>query len=201
MFEMVCVTARALCPRDFLSQLERVAAAGVDKVILREKDLPEPAYKALAASALELCRRHEVACVLHNFPQTAKELGARALHLPLPRLRKLPPQEREGFPLLGTSCHSLEDVLEAAKLGCSYVTLGHIFPTGCKPGLPPRGVEFLTQVCQASPLPVYAIGGIGPENVAQVKQAGTVGACVMSGLMTATDPARLVRQLRKEAGA
>ena len=85
MFEMVCVTARALCPGDFLSQLERVAAAGVDKVILREKDLPEPAYKALAASALELCRRHEVACVLHNFPQTAKELGARALHLPLPR--------------------------------------------------------------------------------------------------------------------
>ena len=102
---------------------------------------------------------------------------------------------------MGTSCHSLDDVLEAAKLGCSYVTLGHIFPTGCKPGLPPRGVEFLTQVCRASPLPVYAIGGIGPENVAQVKQAGAAGACVMSGLMTASDPARLVRQLRKEAGA
>ena len=52
MFKIVCVTARALCPGDFLAQLERVAAAGVDKIILREKDLPEPEYKLLAAQAL-----------------------------------------------------------------------------------------------------------------------------------------------------
>lgn len=200
MFEIVCVTARALCPNDFLFQLERVAAAGVDKILLREKDLPEPAYKALAARALDLCRRYGVECAVHNFPQTARELGARALHLPLPRLRALSPEERAAFPVLGASCHSLEDVLAAAELGCSYGTLGHIFPTGCKPGLPPRGVELLAQVCHASPLPVYAIGGIGPENIAQVKQAGAAGACVMSGLMTAPDPARLVSQLRKEAG-
>ena len=136
---------------------------------------------------------------MHNFPQTANELGAPALHLPLPRLRGLSPEERAAFPVLGASCHSLEDVREAAELGCSYGTLGHIFPTGCKPGLPPRGVELLAQVCQASPLPVYAIGGVGPGNIAQIKQAGAAGACVMSGFMTAPDPARLVGQLRKEA--
>ncbi|CDD30762.1 thiamine-phosphate pyrophosphorylase [Firmicutes bacterium CAG:94] len=199
MFKIVCVTARALCPGDFLAQLERVAAAGVDKIILREKDLPEPEYKLLAAQALALCRRYGVECAVHNFPQTANELGAPALHLPLPRLRALSPEERAAFPVLGASCHSLEDVREAAELGCSYGTLGHIFPTGCKPGLPPRGVELLAQVCQASPLPVYAIGGVGPGNIAQVKQAGAAGACVMSGFMTAPDPARLVGQLRKEA--
>lgn len=118
MFEILCVTARALCPNDFLSQLERVAAAGVDKIILREKDLPEPEYKLLAAQALALCRRYGVECAVHNFPQTAKELGAPALHLPLPRLRALSPEERAAFPALGASCHSLEDVLEAAELGC-----------------------------------------------------------------------------------
>ena len=188
MFKIVCVTARALCPGAFLSQLERVAATGVDKIILREKDLPEPEYKLLAARALALCRRYGVECAVHNFPQTANELGAPALHLPLPRLRALSPEERAAFP-----------VREAAELGCSYGTLGHIFPTGCKPGLPPRGVELLAQVCQASPLPVYAIGGVGPGNIAQIKQAGAAGACVMSGFMTAPDPARLVGQLRKEA--
>lgn len=54
----------------------------------------------------------------------------------------------------------------------------------CRPG-----VELLAQVCQASTLPVYAIGGVGPGNIAQVKQAGATGACVMSGFMTAPDPA------------
>ena len=52
MFKIVCVTARALCPGDFLAQLERVAAAGVDKIILREKDLPEDQYQALAGQVI-----------------------------------------------------------------------------------------------------------------------------------------------------
>ena len=199
MFEIVCVTARALCPNDFLSQLERVAAAGVDKILLREKDLPEPAYKALASQALALCRRYGVECAVHNFPQTARELGARALHLPLPRLRELTPAERGEFPTLGASCHSLEDVREAAELGCSYGTLGHIFPTGCKPGLPPRGVELLRQVCRAVPLPVYAIGGISPELFPAVLQAGAAGACVMSGPMTCPDVRAYIQSFQDRA--
>jgi thiamine monophosphate synthase len=63
----------------------------------------------------------------------------------------------------------------------------HIFPTGCKPGVPPRGVELLRQVCRAVPLPVYAIGGISPELFPAVLQAGAAGACVMSGPMTCPD--------------
>lgn len=199
MFEIVCVTARNLCGGEFLSQAERVAAAGVDKIILREKDLPEPEYKALAIQVLEICRRHGVECLLHSFSQTAEELGVRALHLPLPRLRELSPAKRGKFPTLGASCHSLEDALEAAKLGCSYGTLGHIFPTGCKPGVPPRGLKLLEQVCLASPIPLYAIGGIGPETIGPVRAAGAAGACVMSGLMQAEDPSALVRRLREEA--
>ena len=199
MFDLLCLTDRTLCREPFLDRVAAIAAARPAALILREKDLPEPEYKLLAAQALALCRRYGVECAVHNFPQTARELGARALHLPLPRLRALSPEERAAFPVLGASCHSLEDVREAAELGCSYGTLGHIFPTGCKPGLPPRGVELLAQVCQASPLPVYAIGGVGPGNIAQIKQAGAAGACVMSGFMTAPDPARLVGQLRKEA--
>ena len=93
----------------------------------------------------------------------------------------------------------LEDALEAAKLGCSYGTLGHIFPTGCKPGVPPRGLKLLEQVCLASPIPLYAIGGIGPETIGPVRAAGAAGACVMSGLMQAEDPSALVRRLREEA--
>ena len=150
-----------------------MAAAGVDKIILREKDLPEPEYKALAIQVLEICRRHGVECLLHSFSQTAEELGVRALHLPLPRLRELSPAKRGKFPTLGASCHSLEDALEAAKLGCSYGTLGHIFPTGCKPGVPPRGLKLLEQVCLASPIPLYAIGGIGPETIGPVRAAGS----------------------------
>ena len=86
------------------------------------------------------------------------------------------------------SCHSLDDVVAAQEGGCSYVTLGHIFATDCKKGLPERGLDFLTDVCRHASVPVYAIGGIDKDNIARVRDAGASGACIMSGFMTCPDP-------------
>jgi thiamine-phosphate pyrophosphorylase len=74
-------------------------------------------------------------------------------------------------------------VEEAQRLGCSYLVAGNIYETDCKQGLPGRGLDFLQAACQASALPVYAIGGITPARLAAVLAAGAAGACVMSGLM------------------
>ncbi|MGN0713417.1 MAG: thiamine phosphate synthase [Anaerovoracaceae bacterium] len=43
-------------------------------------------------------------------------------------------------------------------------------------------------MCKAVAIPVYAIGGISPENIDAVRAAGAAGACVMSGLMRCEDP-------------
>ena len=93
-------------------------------------------------------------------------------------------QEGRALPgRLGTSCHSLEDVREAEQLGCSYLIAGHIYATTCKPGLPPRGLAFLRAVTAAAHLPVYAIGGITPARLKEVREAGAAGGCAMSSLM------------------
>ena len=75
----------------------------------------------------------------------------------------------------------------AERLGCSYVTLGHIYATACKLGLPPRGRDLLRRACAAARIPVYAIGGITPARLAEVCADGAAGACVMSGLMRGSD--------------
>ena len=191
MSEILCVTNRRLCREPFLTRLERIAAARPAGMILREKDLPEPEYRALARDVLAICRSYQVPCILHTYPETARVLEADGLHLPLPVLRTLAPDS----PVLGASCHSVADVQEAQKLGCTYVTAGHIFDTGCKPGLPGRGLEFLAQVCRETSLPVYAIGGITPENLPQILAAGAAGACIMSSLMTCPDPKILLENL------
>ncbi len=195
MFEILCVTDRKSCKGDFLARLERVAAAGPAAVILREKDLSLGDYAALARRALEICGRHGIPCVLHGFPEAAGLTGCSALHMPLAGLAAMGPEERLAFRTLGASCHSVEDALLAQTLGCTYVTAGHVFATACKPGLEPRGLDFLRAVCGAVTVPVYAIGGISPENVGRVKAAGARGACVMSGFMEAGDPAELLARL------
>lgn len=199
MFDLLCLTDRTLCREPFLDRVAAIAAARPAALILREKDLPEDQYQALAAQVMALCQKAGVPCILHTFVGAARALGARAIHLPLPVLRTLSAGERAAFPALGASCHSVEEAREAVALGATYLTAGHVFATTCKVGLPGRGVEFLAQVCAAVPCPVYAIGGVGPENLPALAQAGAKGGCVRSPLMTCPDPGAYLRQWKEAA--
>ncbi|MCH3958147.1 MAG: thiamine phosphate synthase [Selenomonas sp.] len=181
--KLIVVTNRQLCEGDFLTRLRQLAARRPRAVILREKDLTESQYEELAAKVLAICRQAQVPCILHSFPAVARRLGAAALHLPLPQLRGMAPGERQGWSCLGTSCHSLAEVREAAALGCHYVVAGHIFATDCKRGLPGRGTDFLRAACETAGVPVFAIGGITPDRLPLVLAAGAGAACVMSGMM------------------
>lgn len=194
MFEIVCVTHRALCGEAFLTRIDKIADV-VDGVILREKDLQESEYERLAADVLSVCARHETPCALHTFAGAAARLHVRAIHLSLYDRLSLGREALSAFSRVGVSCHSLSDVLAAQK-GASYVTVGHIFATDCKRGLPGRGLSFLREICRHAEVPVYAIGGIGKNNIAAVRDAGASGACIMSGLMTCGDPAAYVEELR-----
>ena len=144
------------------------------------------------------CAEHGVPCILHSFADIAAELGAEAIHLPLHVLRELSDETKRKFRIIGASCHSAEDALEAQRQGASYITAGHVFATDCKRGLPPRGLDFLREVCSAVDIPVYAIGGISAENYGSVLAAGAAGACVMSGLMTCHDPKNYLDSFREE---
>lgn len=179
--KIVCVTCRSLCPRPLEQQVERIAAAGIKRLILREKDLSQEEYIRLAAAVLEQCRRVGVECILHSFPEAARSLGVTKLHMPLHMLTEALCSE---FEITGTSVHSVEEAVRAEKLGASYVTAGHIFATDCKKGVPPRGLDFLREVCGSVDIPVYAIGGINGDNMNSVLSAGADGACIMSGMMT-----------------
>lgn len=193
MCKLICVTNRGLVKGDFLRQLERIAAAKPDSIILREKDLPLSEYTALAGEIMELCRCCGVKCILHSHP----DLGVSAMHLPLPVLRKKAALVRGKFEVLGASCHSVGEAQEALSLGANHIIAGHVFATDCKRGLPGRGLEFLRGVVQSVDVPVFAIGGISPENAGDVVKAGAAGVCVMSSLMQSNDPAAEIRMLRR----
>ena len=151
----------------------------------------------MAAAVMEICKQHDVKCILHSFPDVAISLQAEAIHLPLHLLRELPQEQKVHFGVLGASCHSVEDALEAQAWGCTYITAGHVFETDCKKGLPGRGLEFLRKVCDAVDIPVYGIGGIGADNIALVHAAGAAGACLMSSLMVSEDVTGLMRAMEE----
>lgn len=183
MSDLICITNRKLCSNNFSGQIEMIASAHPKAIVLREKDLSEKEYEQLARQVMQICQKHGTQCILHSFSNVAIALGAEAVHMPLPLLQKMTPQEKSHFQIIGASCHSLEEAKEAQDLGCTYITAGHIFLTDCKKGLPGRGLPFLEEICKAVRIPVYAIGGISSQNIESVRKTGAAGACIMSGFM------------------
>ncbi len=185
---LIAVTDSASCPRPLPEQIERLTRLSQQRpqaVILRAKDIDRETYRTLAKSVQQSCTAASLPLILHSDWQLARELGINRLHLPLALLRQMPTCERAHFAWLSTSVHSVDEALEAQKLGASVLIAGHIYATQCKAGLAPRGLSFLHEVCKTVQLPVYAIGGIGFDKAqhAELLAQGARGACVMSAYM------------------
>lgn len=180
------VTNRKLSVRPFLEQIEILCKKRPERILLREKDLEQEAYTRLAGKVKEICDRYQVPFYCHTYREAAVKTEAAGLHLSLPVLRSTGGAEDLEKTAVGCSVHSVQEAEDAAALGADYLIAGHIYTTECKKDLPPRGVKFLREVCQAVSLPVYAIGGIRLDQIQIEKTlaAGARGVCIMSGAMT-----------------
>lgn len=90
--------------------------------------------------------------------------------------------------VIGFSAHEEAEVVGPMADVVDYFFFSPIFPTSSKPGHPGVGVSELSRICDASPVPVYALGGITPERVTGCKEASARGVAVLSGIMNADDP-------------
>ncbi len=191
MYDFVCITNRSLCKDDYFERIKRIAFSKPSAIILREKDLSENEYILLAQKVIEICENN-TRLILHNYVNAAVKLNFKSIHLPMHVLKQLNEGQRGYFTILGASCHSVKDAVEAQSLGCTYITASNIYETDCKKGLKGKGLAFLSEVCEAVSIPVYALGGITPENYHDVIKAGAKGACVMSGIMTVDNPNKYI---------
>ena len=190
---IACITNRRLVEGDFLAQIECVAAMEmVDWIIVREKDLSVEEYRMLFAKVARIAHKGGKKCLAHGRIALGRmlELGADGIHLPLDALRewrevsgRRSAPQAGAVQLVGASAHSAAEIAEAAVLGADYATLSPIFATDCKPGAAPLGIAALAAACQKSPIPIFALGGIGRDKLDACIEAGAAGCCMMSELM------------------
>ncbi|MGN0394660.1 MAG: thiamine phosphate synthase [Coprococcus sp.] len=185
--DTIVITNRKLVKGDFLEQLQKVCRLHPYALILREKDMDDSDYEKLAKDVINLCEKERVLCFLHSKIDIARKLQCQNIHLPIWALEQAQCFHKESmsmdFAKISVSCHSIEDVCSAVEFGATQIVLGTIFETDCKRGLRGRGTDFVREVCDVCPIPVYAIGGISLENLSRVKMAGAAGGCMMSGFM------------------
>lgn len=184
--KIIAISDRKCVQNDFLKQIEKLAKARVDAIVLREKDLSAFEYFDLAKEVLAICAKQKVTCFLHFFDKECLKLNHRFFHAPLDLLRK-DPKLGKYFHIIGTSVHDKEELLEAMSYGVNYAFVGHIFKSSCKKDLEPKGLLFLKSLLEISKIPLYAIGGINVQNIANFKDLDIAGVCMREILMRKID--------------
>lgn len=170
---------RSLPGGDLSPWLDALAEAGVDGVQIREKDLDDLALYELTRKARR--RLPASTCLLVNGRlDIALAAGADGVHLPV---NGPPPgllRRRFGNRvILGCSTHSFEEARRAREGGADFITFGPIFPTPSKEAYgPPPGLGGLKALLQelSSSLPVFGLGGLSPEDLPALADAGAAGA-------------------------
>lgn len=203
---MIClITNRYLVGAKAFEQVVFEAIeAGIDRVILREKDLSTEALTAYAMTFKEAMDKHQQ-LIVHSDVRAAQDAGADGIQFRFKDFMNLQAWEIEALRdkslELGVSVHALNEAVLASKHGATYLLASHVFDTQCKAGTPRRGTDFIKEISLAVNTPVIGLGGICPRNLQSVLQAGARGAAVMSAIMGASSVRDAVEALYEGSGS
>jgi thiamine-phosphate pyrophosphorylase len=180
-------------PADFL---RAALAGGVDVLQLRDKTADDAAILRAAETFRACCEEAGALFVVNDRPDLAVAAGADGVHVgqadaAVEEARAVVGDDR----LVGRSTHS-EQQLDAAH-GVDYVAVGPVHATPTKPGRPAIGLEPIRYAAAHAPVPWFAIGGIDPQTIGAVIEAGARRVVVVRAIADAPDPEAAARALRQ----
>ncbi|MBY4676589.1 Nudix family hydrolase [Marinobacterium arenosum] len=163
---------------------ERIAAAvdhhRLEVVMLRAPELAEPELEALAQKVQLLAERQGFQLILNGSVELANAVGCAGLHLNHHRLMALTERPVFSGRWLGASCHNAQELARAVELELDYICLSPVQPTGSHPDVEPLGWQAFQQLVAELPMPVFALGGVGEQELARAWQAGAQGVAGIS---------------------
>lgn len=172
-------------PAEFLQRLENALRNGLSLVQFRAHELSDAAYVQLAEAVWDLCRGYQARLLLNRSGKI--QSWADGVHLNRQQLAACRERPRVGG-WVGASCHDLDELHQAERLGLDYALLSPVQPTTSHPGAIPLGWQRFTQWVEQVNLPVYALGGVGLESLYQAKQCGAQGIAAISAFWGYQEP-------------
>jgi thiamine-phosphate pyrophosphorylase len=190
---LMFITNRKLSVRPLSEIVESACASGVKLVQLREKDLNGKSLYELAVQLREVTSRHDAKLFINDRLDIALAVNADGIVIPetglaVQTVKKIKPEF-----LVGRSVHSIDGAREAEASGADFLIAGHIFETPSKPNALPRGLALLHEISSTVKIPVFAVGGITPENARQCTQSGAFGVAAMSSVMQSADISKTIQ--------
>lgn len=157
-----------------LETIGRAMNEGIEWIQIREKHLSARDLATLVSAVLALPNPHQTKILVNDRTDVALACGAHGVHLPSHAIspaiiRRIAPPDF----MIGVSCHSVAEVIQAAEEGATFALFGPIFDVPDKGQ--PAGLRALAQAVHAAPIPVLALGGITTESTPVCLRTGAAG--------------------------
>ncbi|NMG43617.1 Nudix family hydrolase [Aromatoleum toluvorans] len=156
-----------------LAQIDAALAHGLKLIQVREPGMAAPELGAFSAEVVSRARQHGALVVVNGGVDVAEKVQADGVHLSAAQLMAL--ERRPGLEWVGASCHTRAELERAAALGMDYVLLGSVLVTPTHPGQAGLGWERFAELVRGLPMPVFALGGLQPDDMERARRAGAHG--------------------------
>jgi thiamine-phosphate pyrophosphorylase len=181
-------------PRVVKSMLD----GGVDLIQLRAKGQPVERLVELADKIHQITSQAAAPLIVNDYAEVAAKVPVEGVHVGQEDDSVAAARTKADRPILvGKSTHGFEQAIAAQGEGADYIGFGPIFATPTKPDYKPIGLKDINRVHLDLALPIFCIGGIKNDNLAEVIAAGARRVAIVSGLLKAPDIAAYARACKK----
>ena len=193
------VAPARLVAGDLVDLVPELAAAGVDLLQLREKEMEAGDVLRLGEPLLEACREAGIPFIINDRPDIALTLGADGVHV---GQNDLPPRATRrivGDRIVGLSTHAPDEVDATVGLTeiLDYVAVGPVNETPTKPGRPGTGLALVEHAAGTLQLPWFVTGGMAEDTLEPVLAAGARRIVVVRAITEASDPPAVAARLKE----
>jgi len=137
--------------------------------------------ETMAHALAQIARQRGLILLIGNDPDLARTVGAAGVHWPEANIADAR-KWRSSFQLMTSATHSPRAILNASKAGIDACLVSTVFASNSPSAAPPMGELKFRQISETAPLPVYALGGVNPDNMGKVaKYAGIAAIEGLSG--------------------
>ncbi len=181
---------------NLLETVEAALIGGLTVVQYRNKTADDTVRLEEAKKLCQLCHRYGAIFIINDRIDLALAVDADGVHLgqqdmPLAIARQLLGPQR----LIGRSTTNPDEMQGAIADGADYIGVGPVYETPTKEGKAASGLQYVTYAAKNCPIPWFAIGGIDPNNINDVIDAGADRVAVVRSLMEVEQPTLVAQYL------
>ena len=179
---VIAITGNCENKAEFLKKFSSLLNKGLELIQLRQVKLSCEDFLQWTNDALLLCRDRNVRLMINSSVEAFEQLQAQGLHLNSRRLMELDSRPVPLSTLFSASCHNLIELHKAEQMGVDFALLSPVKQTGTHPSSQALGWDRFKELASQVSIPVYALGGMIPDDLGRVRRAGGQGIAAISAL-------------------